>query len=168
MKRELIIVKEGGSYMEFRVGVGESDFANLRKSGKYYVDKTDIIYKLAQETENKVILFTRPRRFGKTLMMNMMSNFFSNRKDSREIFEGLKITEHREFCEKWMNQYPVLFISLKDVEAQTFEGAYKMLKMRLADVCKELDYLLEEGSVNSADREIFKKLMFKTVMSRIR
>ena len=148
--------------MEFRVGVGESDFANLRKSGKYYVDKTDIIYKLAQETENKVILFTRPRRFGKTLMMNMMSNFFSNRKDSREIFEGLKITEHREFCEKWMNQYPVLFISLKDVEAQTFEGAYKMLKMRLADVCKELDYLLEEGSVNSADREIFKKLMFKT------
>lgn len=148
--------------MEFRVGVGESDFANLRKSGKYYVDKTDIIYKLAQETENKVILFTRPRRFGKTLMMNMMSNFFSNRKDSREIFEGLKITEHREFCEKWMNQYPVLFISLKDVEAQTFEGAYKMLKMRLADVCKELDYLLEEDAVNSADREIFKKLMFKT------
>ena len=162
MKRELIIVKEGGSYMEFRVGVGESDFANLRKSGKYYVDKTDIIYKLAQETENKVILFTRPRRFGKTLMMNMMSNFCSNRKDSREIFEGLKITEHREFCEKWMNQYPVLFISLKDVEAQTFEGAYKMLKMRLADVCKELDYLLEEDAVNSADREIFKKLMFKT------
>ena len=148
--------------MEFRVGVGESDFANLRKSGKYYVDKTDIIYKIAQETENKVILFTRPRRFGKTLMMNMMSNYFSNRKDNREIFEGLKITEHREFCEKWMNQYPVLFISLKDVEAQTFEGAYKMLKMRLADVCKELDYLLEEDAVNSADREIFKKLMFKT------
>ena len=70
-------------------------------------------------------------------MMSMMSNFFSIRKDSKEIFEGLKITEHKEFCEKWMNKYPVLSVSFKDVEAETFEGAYKMLKTRLADVCKE-------------------------------
>lgn len=148
--------------MIFRVGVGESDFADLRKSGQYYVDKTDIIYELAEETENKVTLFTRPRRFGKTLMMSMMSNFFSIRKDSREIFEGLKITEHKEFCEKWMNQYPVIFISFKDVEAETFEGTYKMLKTRLADLCKELDFLPEQDAVNPADSEIFEQLMFKT------
>ena len=60
--------------MAFRVGVGETDFADLRRSGKYYVDKTEILYELVEETENKVTLFTRPRRFGKTLMMNMMSD----------------------------------------------------------------------------------------------
>ncbi len=148
--------------MIFRVGVGESDFATLRRSGKYYVDKTAIMYELVEETENKVTLFTRPRRFGKTLMMSMLSNFFSIRKDSREIFEGLKVTAYKEFCEKWMNQSPVLFLSYKDVEAETFEGAYKMLKTKLADVCKELDFLLEEDTVNSADRDIFRNLMFKT------
>ena len=148
--------------MIFRVGVGESDFATLRRSGKYYVDKTAIMYELVEETENKVTLFTRPRRFGKKLMMSMLSNFFSIRKDSREIFEGLKVTAYKEFCEKWMNQSPVLFLSYKDVEAETFEGAYKMLKTKLADVCKELDFLLEEDTVNSADRDIFRNLMFKT------
>ena len=148
--------------MILRVGVGESDFATLRRSGKYYVDKTAIMYELVEETENKVTLFTRPRRFGKTLMMSMLSNFFSIRKDSREIFEGLKVTAYKEFCEKWMNQSPVLFLSYKDVEAETFEGAYKMLKTKLADVCKELDFLLEEDTVNSADRDIFRNLMFKT------
>lgn len=61
--------------MIFRVGVGESDFAALRRSGKYYVDKTAVMYELVEETENKVTLFTRPRRFGKTLMMSMLSNF---------------------------------------------------------------------------------------------
>lgn len=153
----------GGSlYMIFRVGVGESDFAALRRSGKYYVDKTAVMYELVEETENKVTLFTRPRRFGKTLMMSMLSNFFSIRKDSREIFEGLGITAYKEFCEKWMNQSPVLFLSYKDVEAETFEGAYRMLKTKLADLCKELDFLLGETAVNSADRDIFRKLMFKT------
>lgn len=148
--------------MIFRVGVGESDFAALRRSGKYYVDKTAVMYELVEETENKVTLFTRPRRFGKTLMMSMLSNFFSIRKDSREIFEGLGITAYKEFCEKWMNQSPVLFLSYKDVEAETFEGAYRMLKTKLADLCKELDFLLEETAVNFADRDIFRKLMFKT------
>ena len=148
--------------MIFRVGVGESDFAALRRSGKYYVDKTAVMYELVEETENKVTLFTRPRRFGKTLMMSMLSNFFSIRKDSREIFEGLRITAYKEFCEKWMNQSPVLFLSYKDVEAETFEGAYRMLKTKLAELCKELDFLLEETAVNSADRDIFRKLMFKT------
>lgn len=152
----------GSSYMIFRVGVGESDFAALRRSGKDYVDKTAVMYELVEETENKVTLFTRPRRFGKTLMMSMLSNFFSIRKDSREIFEGLGITAYKEFCEKWMNQSPVLFLSYKDVEAETFEGAYRMLKTKLADLCKELDFLLEETAVNSADRDIFRKLMFKT------
>lgn len=148
--------------MELRIGVGKSDFADLRTSGDYYVDKTEIIYELVHETDNKVTLFTRPRRFGKTLTMSMLSNFFSIRKNSRDIFHGLKIMEHKEFCEKWMNQYPVLFLSLKDIEAESFEGAYKMLQTRLADVCKEIADLAEHPAIDNDDRKIFAKLKAKS------
>ena len=146
--------------MTFKVGVGKSDFEALRKSNNYYVDKTDIIYELAEETDNQVTLFTRPRRFGKTLMMSMLSNFFSIRKESKDIFEGLKITEHKEFCEKWMNRYPVLFISFKDAEADGFDIAYDKLKNSIADICKLFPDLMEESAVNPADTEIFERLMF--------
>ena len=106
--------------MDFKVGVGKSDFADLRNSGDYYVDKTEIIYELVHDTDNKVTLFTRPRRFGKTLMMSMLENFFRIDKDSKKIFAGLRITRHREFCDEWMNQFPVLFVSFKDIEAEHF------------------------------------------------
>lgn len=148
--------------MELKIGVGKSDFADLRTSGDYYVDKTEIIYELVHETDNKVTLFTRPRRFGKTLTMSMLSNFFNIRKSSRDIFHGLKIMEHKEFCEKWMNQYPVLFLSLKDIEAESFEGAYKMLQTRLADVCKEIADLAEHPAIDNDDRKIFAKLKAKS------
>ena len=97
--------------MDFKVGVGKSDFAALRESENYYVDKTELIYELVNDTDNEVTLFTRPRRFGKTLIMSMMENFFSIRKNSESIFEGLAITEHEDFCKEWMNQYPVLFLT---------------------------------------------------------
>lgn len=146
--------------MTFKVGVGKSDFEALRKSNNYYVDKTDIMYELVEETDNQVTLFTRPRRFGKTLMMSMLSNFFSIRKESRSIFEGLKITEHEEFCKKWMNQYPVLFVSFKDAEADEFDIAYDKLKNVIADICKSVADLMEEPSVNRADVRIFERMMF--------
>ena len=73
--------------MDFKVGIGKSDFAALRESGNYYVDKTELIYELVNNTGNEVTLFTRPRRFGKTLMMSMMENFFNIRKDSERLFE---------------------------------------------------------------------------------
>lgn len=146
--------------MPFKVGVGKSDFEALRESNNYYVDKTDIMYELVEETDNQVTLFTRPRRFGKTLMMSMLSNFFSIKKDSKELFKGLKITEHKKFCERWMNQYPVLFISFKDAEADTFGVAYDKLKNSIADVCKLIPDLTEESAVNPADVQIFERLMF--------
>ena len=144
--------------MDFKVGVGKSDFDELRESGNYYVDKTELIYELVNDTDNKVTLFTRPRRFGKTLMMSMMENFFSIRKDSENLFEGLAITEHSNFCKEWMNQYPVLFVSFKDVEAESFDSAYKMLMMKLADVCKSLVPVFEGRIVDNDDRWIFEKL----------
>ena len=144
--------------MDFAVGVGEADFASLRKENAYYVDKTEIIYELVHDTKNKVTLFTRPRRFGKTLMMSMMENFFSIRKNSKDIFGGLAISEHKDFCKEWMNQYPVLFISFKDVEAEDFDGAYEMLKVRLADISKDLSDLSSDDQVNRYDIEVLDRM----------
>ena len=147
--------------MDFKVGVGKSDFAALRESGNYYVDKTELIYELVNDTDNQVTLFTRPRRFGKTLMMSMMENFFSIRKSSEKLFEGLAITEHKEFCEEWMNQYPVLFVSIKDVEAENYDGAYKMLETKLADLCKDLAPTLSNTVADKDDEKIFLNLKAK-------
>lgn len=144
--------------MSIKVGVGKSDFELLRRTRNYYVDKTDILYELVEENDNQVTLFTRPRRFGKTLMMSMMSNFFSIKKDSRDIFEGLRITEQKEFCRKWMNQYPVLFLSFKDVEAENFKDAFDMLKVRLSEVCIELADLKTHNRVNRNDADTFDRL----------
>ena len=144
--------------MDFKVGVGKSDFAALRESGNYYVDKTELIYELINDTDNAVTLFTRPRRFGKTLMLSMMENFFSIRKDSENLFDGLAITEHSDFCKEWMNQYPVLFISFKDVEAEEFVDAYDMLGVMLADVCKDLTDVIDTDAVDEDDREAFRRL----------
>ena len=147
--------------MAFTVSVGEADFAALRNDNAYYVDKTEIMYELVHDTNNKVTIFTRPRRFGKTLMMSMMENFFSIRKDSKSLFDNLDISKHKTFCKEWMNQYPVLFISFKDVEAEDFNGAYKMLASRLADVCKGLTDIGKSDLVNPADKDIFSRLMYK-------
>ena len=152
---------EGGD-RGFIVGVGEADFAVLREENAYYVDKTEIIYELVHDTNSKVTLFTRPRRFGKTLMMSMIENFFSIRKDSESIFEGLAIPEHKAFCREWMNQYPVLFVSFKDVEAEEFDEAYDMLGVRLADVCKELADVIDTETVDEDDREVYRRLKSET------
>ncbi len=144
--------------MAFFVGIGEADFANLRKEGAYYVDKTEIIYELLHDSKNKVTLFTRPRRFGKTLMMSMLENYFDIRKDSRRLFEDLAIFKYKDFCKEWMNQYPVLFLSFKDVEGENFEDAYDMLKVRLADVSKKLSDLGNNTIVNKYDVEVLNRL----------
>ena len=144
--------------MEFKVGVGKSDFEELRESGNYYVDKTELIYELVNDTDNKVTLFTRPRRFGKTLMMSMIENFFSIRKNSESIFEGLAITEHSDFCGDWMNQYPVLYISFKDAESETYDVAYAKLMTIVADICKSNSELSNNDSIDKDDLEVFARL----------
>ena len=144
--------------MDFKVGIGKSDFAALRESGNYYVDKTELIYELVNNTGNEVTLFTRPRRFGKTLMMSMMENFFNIRKDSESLFEGLAITEHADFCKKWMNQYPILFISFKDAESETYDVAYAKLMTIIADVCKSNSEICNNNTIDKDDLEVFARL----------
>lgn len=132
--------------MKLKTAVGGENFAVLRRTGGYYVDKTELLYDLI-EANNTVTLFTRPRRFGKTLTLRMIESFFSIFvNDSCDLFDGLAIQKHVEFCAENMNQYPTVFISLKDVEGRTFEVAYGMLKTIIADVCKQYGFTRAEVS----------------------
>lgn len=137
--------------------IGIEDFTELRTEKYYYVDKTEFIWELLQK-RFKVNLITRPRRFGKTLTMSMLSDFLDIRKDSKEIFKGLAISKKRDLCASWMNQWPVLFLSLKNIEGLNFEGAYGLLRATISDLCKKHAYLAESGRVDSDDRKVFCKL----------
>lgn len=149
--------------MKKTIAVGGEDFTALRKADSYYVDKTELLYELVQESNNSVTLFTRPRRFGKTLTMSMMESFFSIfKKDSTDVFAGLNIMNHPEFCEKWMNQYPVLFISFKDAEARNFELAYDMIQSIISQLCLKYSFLEDSDKVSNFDKEIFLKLSGQT------
>ena len=148
--------------MKIRVPVGRESFESIIKSGSYYVDKTEILYDLVHEEDNQVALFTRPRRFGKTLTLRMMESFFDISRDSKALFASLNITEHDEFCREWMNQYPVLFVSFKDVEGLRFESAYGKLKTVLSDLCKSYSYLETSDKIDSADAIAFQNLRFES------
>ena len=143
--------------MAIKVGVGGEFFDRLREAGCYYVDKTELIYDLVQ-SESAVTLFTRPRRFGKTLTMTMIESFFDINRDSRSVFSELNIMKHADFCKEWMNQYPVLFVTLKDAEGLTFQSAYGMLKSIIANVCKKHAYLADSPKVDTDDRDAFLRL----------
>ena len=145
-----------------KIAVGGEDFVALRKAGCYYIDKTELLYELV-ESNTSVTLFTRPRRFGKTLTMSMTESFFSiSTKDSSEVFSGLEIMDHTEFCKEYMNQYPVVFVSFKDVEGRSFDTAYGMLETVIADLCKKYNELETASLVLSTDKEIFCRLASQT------
>ena len=110
------------------IPVGISDFERIRELDYYYVDKTGLIKTLLRGEMDQVTLITRPRRFGKKMAMNMLNSFLDIRKDSRHLFKGLEIFDEVEICEKWMNQYPTLFLSFKDVYGSTFENTFNFLK----------------------------------------
>lgn len=147
--------------MEKRIIFGSDNFEKFIKNDGYYVDKTELIYELVTGTRSEVTLFTRPRRFGKTLTMSMLESFFdcAGNRDSRELFQGLNIVKnHPDFCKEWMNQYPVLFLSLKDVEGLDFESAYDALKMRISGLCIRHSYLAEDSRADITDRKTFQRL----------
>ena len=156
-------ISERRRIMDRMIVVGNDIFDQFIQENGYYVDKTELIYELVTKTRNKVTLFTRPRRFGKTLTMSMMENFFDINRNSRDLFSNLNITKnHPAFCLEWMNQYPVLFLSFKDVEGRSFELAYSKLKTIIADLCKKITHIAENEVVDAADVEIFQRLKFKS------
>ena len=139
------------------IPVGVSDFAKIRESGYYYIDKTGLIANILS-TSAEVTLITRPRRFGKTLNMSMLASFFDIRKNSSALFEGLEIAENQSLCNDWMNQYPTLFLTFKDVDGLTFESARDMLWAQIAQICNEHDYLLDSKAVSENDKQTFRQL----------
>ena len=161
---ELIIqsAKEAKN-MAKKVAVGGEDFVALRRSDSYYVDKTEFLYDLIEKNNNAVTLLTRPRRFGKTLLMSMIDSFLSIfKKDSADVFEGLNIMQHTEFVNKHMNQYPVLFISLKDVEGLNFESAFERMKRKISTLCKKISFIKDSPSLTNDDLNIFERLETRT------
>lgn len=144
------------------IPVGISDFEKIRRNGYYYVDKTGLIPELLKGGGGRrLLLITRPRRFGKTLGMSMLASFFDIKKDSRDMFSGLSVMRDEKLCRTWMNQRPVLFLSLRKVDGLNFTAAYEMLVSVIAQLCKEHLYLLESHKVNEYDKEILKRLLAK-------
>ena len=144
---------------KINIPVGVSDFEQIRKNEYYYVDKSGMIAEILSTESTLVTLITRPQRFGKTLGMSMLASFFDIRKDSRNIFAGLEIAENRELCDRWMNQYPVIFLSFKDVDGLTFTSAYEMLAATITDLYKKHLYLLGSDKINPYDQEIIRRLV---------
>ena len=143
---------------KMNIPVGVSDFEEIRKNGYYYIDKSGLVRELLSRTGTKVTLITRPRRFGKTLGMSMLESFFDIRKDSRALFEGLEISENQALCDAWMNQYPTIFVSFRQVDGLNFTGAYDMLTWVISELYKEHHYLLDSDSIGTSDKEIAKQL----------
>lgn len=137
--------------------VGVSSFEKVRENNAYYVDKTGLIAELI-DSEADVTLFTRPRRFGKTLIMRMLESFFDIEKDSSKLFDHLKVSKNKELCDMYMNQYPVLFLTLKEVQGRNFELAFAMLKNTIAVLCKKYMFLSDSDKISDSDKKMFSRL----------
>ena len=141
--------------------IGTSNFAEIRREGWYYVDKTGLIRDLLNTRKAKVTLITRPRRFGKILGMNMLANFFDIQKDSKALFEGLEVSKDQALCEQWRNQWPVLFVSFRRVDGLNFQSAYGMLEETISDLCEEHRYLLDSSQISDLEKSVMERLIWK-------
>ena len=149
------VKQEAVEMKEINIPVGISDFKEICKNGYYYVDKTFLIKELLKTTATKVTLITRPRRFGKTMAMSMLATYFDIRENSQDLFDGLEISKETDLCKEWMNQWPVVFLSLKDIDGLNFEDAYERLVVQISNLYKNYTYLLEYDKIDPDDRQIF-------------
>lgn len=142
---------------QLRLPVGIEDFAEIRRHGYYYVDKTQLIEQVLNR-RNKVSLFTRPRRFGKTLNMSMLQNFFEIGTDSK-FFQGLSISKNNELCEKHMGKYPVVSISLKSIHADSYAKAKAQLIKLVNREARRVQFLLDSDRLTAVDKALFSELL---------
>ena len=136
-----------------------TSFEELKDENGYFVDKTEFIKTVFTDSA-KVLLFTRPRRFGKTLLMTMFESFLQINPEKpfdtsvqQNYFKGTKILEDKEFCQKFMGQYPVIEISLKDVDGDNFEEAYECFASTIFRLASEYQYLLNSPNLSDSDKE---------------
>lgn len=144
------------------IPVGISDFEKICKNQYYYIDKTGLINGLLQNEPAEVTLITRPRRFGKTLAMSMFASFLDIRQNNRTLFEGLEVSEDEHLCELWMNQWPVIFFSFKNVDGLSFDSAYGQLVYDMGSLFEEHSYLLSSEKISNNEKEIFRRIKERT------
>ena len=138
--------------------MGVSDFSEIRQNDYYYVDKSELIRELLKTSIAKVTLITRPRRFGKTLAMSMLANFFDIRQKNESLFQGLAVSSDSSLCKEWMNQWPVVFLSLKNIDGLTFSTAYQQLAYEIGLLFEKHKYLLTDEKIGPAEKELFERL----------
>lgn len=140
-----------------KIPVGIDSFEKIRKYGFYYIDKTRLIEQIMQNW-SEVSLFTRPRRFGKTLNMSMLRSFFELGTD-KSLFDGLYISKNKELCEEHMGKYPVIFFSLKSVEGLKFENArYRIIEM-IGREAQRYEFLAESDKLSDNEKAQYKALI---------
>ena len=140
-----------------KLPIGIDSFEKIRKENFYYIDKTKLIEQLLQNW-SKVNLFTRPRRFGKTLNMSMIKSFFEVGTDKR-LFDGLYISSKKELCEEYMGKYPVIFLSLKGVEGLTFEEARDSLCELITSEVRRFKLLLNSALLDNDEKNLYHELV---------
>ena len=143
-----------------KLPVGIDSFEKIRRNGFYYIDKTNLIEQILMNW-GEVTLFTRPRRFGKTLNMSMLKSFFEIGADAA-LFEGLYIAKNKELCDAYMGKYPVIFLTLKGVEGLTFADAKRMLGTILANEMDRHYYLKTSDTLTDEDKAYFAKMLTGT------
>ncbi len=149
--------------MQTKLPMGIENFREIRTGGFYYVDKTGLI-KTLLENPGKVNLFTRPRRFGKTLNMSMLKYFFEAGSDvmpfdNGTLFEELEISKEKELCEEYMGKFPVISITLKGATGESFEDAKVMLRRIIGKEAMRFRFLLESDRIDDAERSQYKALV---------
>ena len=151
------LVKGGWGMERKKLPVGIDSFEKLRREDFYYVDKSGLIIDLLNNW-GEVNLFTRPRRFGKTLNMSMLKSFFEIGAD-KALFDGLEISKETALCEAYMGKFPVVFVSLKGVDGLTFEEAYGMLRRILRYEVFRLSFLAESKKVLDKEKAAFERFL---------
>ena len=138
-----------------KLPIGIENFEEIRRENFYYIDKTGLVRDLLNNW-GKVNLFTRPRRFGKTLNMSMLKSFFEIGTD-KTLFDGLAIEKETVLCEKYMGKFPVVFLSLKNVDGLTFEDAYNMLRQILRTEMFRLKFLGDSEKISENEKRSFRR-----------
>ena len=143
----------------YNIGIGTSDFKKMRIKKYLYIDKTMYI-KHILDNKSEILLITRPRRFGKTLNMSTLRYYFDcTIKDSKELFEGLKIMEQGEEYTSKLGYYPVIYVTLKDVRSTNFEKMLIQLKTELVEIYIDHAYLLKSEKLLDVEKEMFSKIL---------
>ena len=133
---------------ERKIHFGSQSFRKLREENKVYIDKTGFINEFLSEGGAEVSIITRPRRFGKTLLLDTLREFFDRTKDSSKLFDGLAVSQDKELCAKWMNKYPVIYLKLNEIKSLYFADSYENFEITAGRVCSQYSYLLNSSKVS--------------------